>query len=261
MPRTLRYILTALLIAAIADCAVLIARDVIEKRHARTTYDDAASTYTEPITAAESPTSDLSSPAALSSTDSVQPPITVDFEALRTAAPDVVGWIWCEGTQIDYPIVQGADDAFYLTHDYLGRRSSSGSIMMSSLASPDFSDPNTVIYGHRMKDGSMFADLADWFTPGFAGEHPCFWILTPDGAYRADIFAAYETYELSETYTRFLTRGDAFRRYLDAAASQSVFETDAELDTTSSYIVLSTCKHASGTTRLVIHAKLVPVGE
>ena len=271
MSKALRYAIIILLVAGLAVCIYLAASDIIQKHKSQDTYTDAAETYT--IDVPKTP-GDIQedivegtdaeggeSPVEVVSPSAGAAPITVDFDALLAAAPDVVGWIWCEGTDINYPIVQGDDDAFYLTHDYLGRRSSAGSIMLFSHSSPDFSDPNSLIYGHRMKNGTMFADVADWFTPGFYEKHPSFWIITPEGAWRADIFAAYETWEFSETYTQFLTRGTIFKEYLDAAAAKSIFTADVELDVDSNYIVLSTCKHATGSERLVIHAKLIPAGE
>ena len=83
----------------------------------------------------------------------------VDFEALRKVNPDIIGWIVIPGMEISYPIVQGEDNDYYLKHTFDKAENASGCIFVEVENSPDFSDNNTFVYGHNMKNKSMFAKL------------------------------------------------------------------------------------------------------
>ncbi len=115
----------------------------------------------------------------------------VDFEALRKINPDVVGWITVPGTDIDFPILMSKDDnGYYLTHDIYGEELISASIYIENYNSPDFSDFNTVVYGHNMNDGSMFGQLHRFEDPGFFAENRTFTVYLPDREIDCRIFSA-----------------------------------------------------------------------
>jgi len=122
----------------------------------------------------------------------------IDFEALRAINSNVVGWIVVPGTDISYPIVQGTDNDHYLRRTFAGEQNSSGTIFMDYRNSADFSDRQTILYGHNMRDGSMFAPLHGW-----TGDH--FVIHTPDGVlefgvfHRQTVVATHEIYQLHDT--------------------------------------------------------------
>ena len=91
--------------------------------------------------------------------------IPIDFASLQARNPDVYAWITVPGTQVDYPILQSAsDNGYYLDHTIDGEEKPEGSIFTENYNSKDFEDPNTVIYGHNMKNGSMFRTLHDYMT-------------------------------------------------------------------------------------------------
>ena len=118
--------------------------------------------------------------------------MTVDWEALLAQNPDTVGWIYIPGTVINYPIVQGSNDERYLTEDFLGGRgaiATFGTIFMSAANSRDFSDPNNIIYGHHMNDGSMFAAIDGMRDNDVFNAHRTVYILTPQGNYRLTSFS------------------------------------------------------------------------
>lgn len=87
--------------------------------------------------------------------------MVIDFEKLRQINPDIVAWIRIEAAGVDYPVVQGDDNEFYLHHTFSGEKSIAGSIFMDYRNTSDFFDEKVIIYGHNMKDGSMFAKLKD----------------------------------------------------------------------------------------------------
>ena len=187
------------------------------------------------------------------------PPISVDFEALHEVNPDVIGWIYCPGTIINYPILQGADNDAYLYVSYNGEPSNSGSIFAEAGNRPDFSDFNTILYGHHMQDGSMFASLEEWCRQEYFDEHPVMWLLTPERDYKLILFSAYTTSAFSDTYTIFQTPGDALNNYLRQTVGQSQVEEDVTLYSEAHYVVLSTCAYVFDYARTVVHGMMVPV--
>lgn len=187
-------------------------------------------------------------------------PIEVDFRALREVCGDVEGWIYCEGTPINYPVVQGEDNDYYLRRSYEGTKMTAGSIFVDAGNRRGFADSNTVIYGHHMKNGSMFACLEDWEEQGFYEEHPVMWLLTPEQDYKIVLFSGYTTAADSDTYQIFQGPGRELEEYLEACADQSDFQSDVELDGDARYVVLSTCAYSFTNARHVLHGMLVPAG-
>lgn len=115
----------------------------------------------------------------------------VDFEALQQVNSDVIGWICIEGTKINYPIVQTTDNDYYLNRLVDRTYNGAGSIFMDFRNLPDFSDYHTVIYGHNMKNGTMFAPITDYKKKGFHEEHPVGMIMTPEKNFRFEIIGGY----------------------------------------------------------------------
>ena len=91
----------------------------------------------------------------------------MDLPALQQVNSDVIGWIAIPGTEISYPLVQGTDNDYYLTHTWNQNSSAVGAIFMDCRCSADFSGFNTIVYGHRMNNGSMFAALKHYQKAGF----------------------------------------------------------------------------------------------
>ena len=187
------------------------------------------------------------------------PPITVDFEGLKAVNSDVTGWIYGEDTLIDYPVVQGEDDEFYLHHSYDKSESSSGSIFVEAGNRPGFADANTIIYGHHMKNKSMFASLSYWGDQAYYEEHPVLWLLTPQQDYKIVLFAGYTTSATSDTYTIFQETGTELEEYIMASAAQSDFQTSVEPGGKKQYVLLSTCAYSFDNARYVLHGILEPV--
>ena len=115
----------------------------------------------------------------------------IDFEALWAENPDTVGWITIEGTNINYPIVKGTDNDFYLNHDFNGEENIAGSIYLDFESQRDFDGRNNIIYGHNMKNGSMFKDVVRYKDEAYFKEHQFFTIYTPEREIRLKSVAAY----------------------------------------------------------------------
>lgn len=104
----------------------------------------------------------------------------VDFKALKKINPDIVAWIRIPDTSIDYPVVQGNDDSYYLTHTFKKTEHVAGAIFLDSDNNADFSDDKNIIYGHNMKDGSMFRGLRNFLGDKFLKEHHILYLYLPD---------------------------------------------------------------------------------
>ena len=185
-------------------------------------------------------------------------PISVDFAALRAQNPDIVGWIYCEGTPINYPLLHGETNDSYLRTGFDGKYCYAGSIFLAAENAPDFSDDNTIIYGHNLKDGTMFACLSDWADEAFFAAHPVLWILTPTQDYRVDLFACYLTDAYSDAYQTKLPTQQERAQYIAKALAKSDVRQSAAPRQNAHYILLSTCAYDFETARYVLHGELTP---
>ena len=188
----------------------------------------------------------------------LQPPFDVDFAALQGVNPDVVGWIYIEALDgISYPVVQGEDNEEYLHTTYENNYNFAGTIFIDYENSRDFTDCNTLVYGHNMKNGSMFGRLKNFSEDQTTYEKSkYFWIFTPEKDYRYEIISAYTTGVNSDTYTLFKGPGDEFQEYLDTIKGYSEIETDdTELTIKDRIVTLSTCT-GNDATRYVVQGRL-----
>lgn len=118
---------------------------------------------------------------------------SINFTELQKKYPDVYAWIRVDGTGVNYPIMQHpTDDSYYLTHSATGAASKAGAVFTETLNSKDFTDPNTVVYGHNMRNGSMFRTLHRFEDRAFFDSHDSIVINTPKAEIHYRIFAAYK---------------------------------------------------------------------
>lgn len=185
-------------------------------------------------------------------------PIKVDFDALLAENEDVVGWLYCEDTNIHYPVVQGKDNDYYLHHGYDRKESRAGAIFVDAENRPGFADSNTILYGHHMKNGSMFAHLADFADQEFFDAHPVMWLLTPEQTFKVELLGGYLTSADSDSYTIFTGACEEFDEYLEGAAADSDVQAETETPCDGRYIMLSTCEYDFADARYVLHGRLVP---
>ena len=192
--------------------------------------------------------------------DSEVCPIEVDFAALQEQNSDVVGWLYCPDTVINYPICQCDDNMWYLHRDLNGSYSSYGTLFVECLCQPGFDNYNTIIYGHHMNDGKMFAKLVDYTYQSYYDEHPILYLLTPDANYRIELFTGYVTEMTSDTYNISFDTSDSYSAWLEKISSQSKFTQDKVTPSTDyATITLSTCTYDYDDARFVVQGKLVPI--
>jgi sortase B len=184
-------------------------------------------------------------------------PLMVDFTLLKEQNPDIIGWIYCADTPINYPIVQTEDNEYYLHRLPDGTSNANGSIFADFRNLADFSDPNTMIYGHNMKNGSMFASLLNYRQQSYYDAHPCLWILTPERAYRVDLMAGYTTPSDGEIYNVFST-AEEMQSVLSRIMEDSSFCPAEIPEDIQNIVTLSTCTYEYNTARYVVIGNLVP---
>ena len=173
---------------------------------------------------------------------------------LKKLNPDVKAWIQVSKTNIDYPVVQGQDDMDYINKNVYGEFELSGAIFLSCLNKDDFSDPYNLVYGHNMKNGSMFAGLKNYSDQSYAEAHPYIYVDLADGSHCYEIFSAHEADATDITYTIGYRANDTYASFLDSLKTASLYDTGVEVTKDDSVISLSTCTK-SGEKRFVVHAK------
>ena len=187
-------------------------------------------------------------------------PISIDFGLLSQRSDDVIGWLYLPNTAINYPVVQGYDNDYYLDHFLDGSYNVGGSLFADFTCPDDFSGQNTIIYGHNMRDGSMFALVDDYTDQAFYDAHPVMYLNTPSQNYRVDFFAGFTTDPESFVYaSAFATEGD-FTAYLNTVRLYSDFSSSVEVSSTDRIITLSTCTYSAEDVRFVLFGKLVEIG-
>jgi sortase B len=264
MKKNLHRILTIVLALVFVTSGVVLGFYYMRYKNSRDVQKAAVEQFTRPSTAAQQKKAEAAqNPSAAApaeeAREGVYAPIEVDFEELQKVGSDVIGWIYCEDTAINYPVVYGRDNEFYLNRNYMGEYDPSGSIFSDEENANGFSDANVLLYGHHMADKTMFAPLNDWMQQSYYEAHPVMWLLTPEQDYRVELFAGYVTSADSETYRVFHEPGPDLESYLNWARKWSEIQSEVETGAEGKYVVLSTCDYSFDEARSVLHGKLVPV--
>lgn len=176
----------------------------------------------------------------------------MDFVALREQNTDVLGWIVIPNTKVSYPLVQGEDNDYYLNHTWRKTRSVVGAIFMEQQSSADLTNFNTIIYGHRMNNRSMFGRLLDYKKQSYWQDHPRFYITDDSGTHTYEIFAAYEPAVGSTPYCIRFSNDTEKQTFINYGLEHSVIETGVVPEVTDRIVTLSTCTGNGHATRWVV---------
>lgn len=187
-------------------------------------------------------------------------PLEIDFDTLKSINDNVSGWLYMESLpDISYPIVQGTDNEYYLHHTYKKDSVFAGSIFMDCKNTKDFSDQNTIVYGHNMKNGSMFGNLKSYKSQEVVDKSPYFWVITPDEAYKYKIFAIYTANVDGDTYTLIKGPGKETIDYGNRMEAKSNINTgEYQFKETDKIVTLSTCTGDSSTRFVVQGVRIEP---
>lgn len=183
---------------------------------------------------------------------------SVDITALREINRDVVAWILVDGTDISYPVLHTTNNEKYLTTAYDGTKSSNGSIFMNAYNAADFTDQNTLIYGHHMRDQSMFGKLLEFEDPAFLESHRSFTVYTDTKTLRYAIFAAYVTYSASFVYSDHFDYSWDFYEFIEKSLAASSVDMQVDVTEEDRIVTLSTCtSRGNRAERFVVQGKLL----
>lgn len=179
------------------------------------------------------------------------------IKQLQQINKQIVGWLEIDGTKLNNPILQAEDNTYYLEHNYKGSYSRAGSIFMDFRNDVSNLGQHTILYGHVMRNDSMFGSLSKYADEAYAKAHRTIHMETLDATYELEVFAAYETttrfYYLNTEF-----EGKQFGEFIQQIKSRSRIETGVSISVYDQIVTLSTCTTSDDDDeRFVVHAKLV----
>ena len=183
--------------------------------------------------------------------DRTQRNVEVDFEMLKNENSDIIGWIKIPGTRINYPIVQSANNGKYLHTLFNGKHGDAGCLFADCHTDP-FKSTLTIIYGHRMKDGSMFADLGKYKNTSFAKKHSSIVLFTPEKSYQLEIVLFATISALDSVYNIYFTSAESVYDLLQKQAHYTYNRPKPN----EKLVMLSTCTYEFENARYVLLCKL-----
>lgn len=163
---------------------------------------------------------------------------TVDWAGLKAANPNITAWLIVPGTGISFPVVQAADNSYYLNHSFDGAYNNLGAVFLDASQNPDYNNDNSIIYAHSVDIGGMFTNLRDFGNLDFFNAHPYFWLLTPEDNYRCTINAFYTGADNAAVYTT--SFGDFRTEVMNDVEAQATFYRPLDY-TNRRFVTLSTC--------------------
>ena len=187
---------------------------------------------------------------------------SVDFDALLEINPDTIAWVRFDEPSIrNYPVVKSADNNEYLTKTFAENDNKLGAIFMDMRNSSDFSDRNTIIYGHHLNvSPEMFSRLHLYEDEEFCREHPNFYIYTPDGSVRTyTVFSAGIVNAAANNYDVEFASDEEFEQYIELCRESSNYQVDVEVNAQSQILSLSTCTGDQRDERFLLQGVLTAV--
>jgi sortase B len=191
------------------------------------------------------------------------PPIKVDFVVLREEGRNVLGWLYSADTLINYPVVYYSNNSYYLTHNYTGTRSKGGALFFDTRLTKQLAEQNIILYGHHMKDRSMFGSLLQYQKQSYYDEHSIMYLLTPEKNYRIDLFAAQFTGSEEERFPVWFASEQERQVFVKAAVTNSTFTpADTSYHTGGQIISLVTCAYSDyiKDAKFQVHGWLTQIG-
>lgn len=232
-----------------------------EEKQNEDIYDKMAQEQQQEETVTETPTPEVTEESTIEDPAVSKPEIPIDFEKLQQENPDIYAWIRIPDTKIDYPVVQSpTDDAYYLNHTVEKKEGLPGSIYSESQNAKDFSDPNTVLYGHNMRNGSMFAGLHEYSDADYMAKHNEITVYTPEHILTYRVFAAvvYDNRHILNTIN--FREPTEFQAYLDSLKNarnmSNAYDDTVNVTTDDRLLTLSTC-NSNSEQRFILEAVLI----
>lgn len=188
-------------------------------------------------------------------------PIKVNFNLLKSQCSDINGWLYSADTVINYPVVQGDDNQYYLHKDLNGDYLVSGTLFADCICLEAYVDDNFLIYGHHMKNGSMFASLEKYKDQSYYDKHPVMYYLTPEVDYKIELFSGFVTNPDSFVYQINFGSDEDFSEFIKESKKNSTFESKIAVTSDDHLITLSTCSYDFDDARYVVIGKLTQLNK
>ena len=247
--RKLRNILIALLAVVFAVSAFHIIKIAHDYKTADKANTELQERFVNQVDPTPEPTPETTSDAAIE--EKIHIPISIDYEALAKENEDIIGWIYCPDTPINYPVVQGENNDQYLRADLKGKYLVSGTIFADYRNGVVGNDNNLIIYGHNMKNSTMFGTLVKYKKQSYYDAHPIIYFLTPDNDYVIELVAGAVVKRDSDIYQLM-----PLAKTVEDIISTATFHSDVEVTENDKLITLSTCSYEFNNARYVLIGKL-----
>ena len=253
--KVLYYGILVLLLAVLVFSSVKIISYMMEKKQSERKQQDLIDQVVTP--GSDSNDTDNTGPDNNTAPSAGSEPdyITVDFKTLQAKYPDVVGWLYCANTGLNYPIVQTAEEGgeYYLYRDIDGSSNKNGTVFLDWQCSSNFTSQNNLVYGHNMKTGRMFAPIVKYRDQSFYDAHPYMYLYTPNQLYKVNLFAGMVTPHDSAVYSYSLSSD-----YIKECIANSTFKSSVGTPT-GNILTLSTCAYDFDNARYVVMGEMVPI--
>lgn len=259
--RNKRLFFNGILFVVLGVSTMLLTITLIQYLHDRASYSEARALAVSTPVPTEVATL---APEAMQTPEPLPtPPITVDFAALQKEGRHVRAWLYSEETAINYPVVYYKDNSYFLNHDYTGKSNSAGALFFDARAGTALDGESLIIYGHHMKDGSMFKSLLQYQHQAYYDAHPTMYLITFSGNYRIDLFAG-RYIDSSDQYFPVWFQSDHEKMsFVNTAINASDFvPADAEYHADTRLISLVTCAYSNYVedSKYQVLGWLVPIG-
>ena len=184
-------------------------------------------------------------------------PLEVNFQKLWEKNGDIIAWIYSDNSPINYPIVQAKDNDYYLRRLINGNYNIAGTLFADYENAPGFTDGKTFVYGHNMKNGSMFGTLTHYRKQEYYDTHPVIWLMTPEQDYKVEVAAGFSADAQSDVYLM-AESDEKTLEFAQQSIANSTFQSGIEPQLGDKWILLSTCSYETETARYVLMGRLVP---
>ena len=189
--------------------------------------------------------------------DEIRQRLIDSAQSLNSAYPNAIGWLYIPNTRISYPVMQGEDNEYYLHHDFDGSPLKAGSIFLDYRCENRLMNPINVLYGHNMRNGSMFAQVTSYTTDSFFEAHRYGWLSTPETVYRLDFFAC----SIVRSDDRLYNGDSPISEWMPHIYDRAVVSRGMSYSGNDRFISLSTCSYEFENARTVLTGRLVNTEE
>ena len=180
-------------------------------------------------------------------------PLDRKIDQLKSINEDIIGWIYIPNTNIDYALLKGKTNDTYIHTNYEKKYSFGGSIFLDEDNNASLTDSNTIIYGHNMKNGAMFANIKKFADHDYFINHPEVYIYLPDGS--INVYSVYST-KIIDARSDYYLKDIDYASYVANAKSSAKQSRDVDTQNGAPLLLLSTCYAPDTTTRSVLFARL-----